>query len=333
MDYWAQDIDGRPNERPDDLYAGTRLQVVAESGVMKELLHMLKRAAETDSMALFWGEKGTGKERLARCLHARSPRRARPFLMVSCPALSQGLTAESLFGPAGLFVRADRGTVFLKGVETLSPSAQAQLTQALECASFREADVRILAAAGTDIRKLVKQERFSEELYYLLNVIELPVPPVRNRREDIIPICQCCLEALNLKYGQKKFLTKSAQTALQRYHWPGNLREIRNVVERAFVLSHFNSISAGDLPDGVVSEKGRRTGDWQTQSVELSEFFQQPYREAMKHFERLYLSEALSQYRGNVSQTAKALRISRSDLYYKIQTYFPESIKKIAGKE
>lgn len=333
MDYWAQDMGWEPEERPHDPYTGARLQVVAESGVMKELLQMMKHAAEVDSMALFWGEKGTGKERLARYLHAHSPRSARPFLCVSCPALAQGLEAESLFGPAGLFARADHGTVFLNGVENLSPPAQAKLTQVLECASFREADVRVLAAAGTDIRKLVRQERFSEELYYLFSVIDLPVPPIRDRREDIIPICQCCLETLNLKYGQKKFLAKSAQAALRRYHWPGNLREIRNVVERAFVLSHFDGISAGDLPDGVVAEKGRGAGAWQTQNVELSEFFQQPYREAMKSFERLYLSEALSRYRGNVTQTAKALRISRSDLYYKIQTYFPESIKKISGKE
>ena len=343
MDYWAQNAgwDRRAEkDKTKDLYGGMRIQLTTESKEMKDLLGLLKIAAETDSTALICGEKGTGKEQMARYIHVHSKRKNRPFLMVSCPALLPEWMEKTLFGygtgenrQAGIFECADQGTIFLNKVEELSLQMQSSLLRILEEGQRHCANVRILAATEANLKELVDSGKFREELYYLLNIIPIFIPPVRNRKEDIIPICQSCLECLNLKYGTKKFLTKGAQAALQSYQWPGNVREIRNVVERAFVLAHFDAITVGDLPPAIWAEQDERSSETKMEGLDFSEFIRQPYKEALRNFERLYLSEVLRRFHGNMTQTAKAMCISRSDLYYKIQVHFPEHTKDGPGKE
>ena len=319
------------------------LQIIAESEAMKNVLKLLKTIVAMDSTVLISGESGTGKELVARYIHQHSSRKEYMFLPVNCAALPPALIESELFGyekgaftgarregKPGLFEQAENGTIFLDEIGEMPLSLQAKLLRVLENGEIkrvggnqvRTVDVRILAATNRDLKNMVRKKKFREDLYYRLNVIPVVIPPLRERREDILPLCRYYLEQLNFKYGKSKRFGQEMRLALERYSWPGNVREIKNVIERLFVMTHFDVISLSDLPLSFFAEQ---EGEEERELIDLGNLCRRPYREALRTFEQLYLVSMLKQCNGNVTQAAKFMEISRSDLYYKLQSCFPKA--------
>jgi NtrC-family two-component system response regulator AlgB len=248
--------------------------LVTNSSVMRAALEMVARAAAADASVLFRGESGTGKGVLARFLHTRSARRANPFVVTNCPTLSEDLMASELFGHArGAFTGAVRdqqgrveaaegGTIFLDEIGEIPPSIQAKLLRFLQDHDFerlgenrtRHADVRVIAATNRDLETGVRAGTFREDLLYRLNVIEINVPPLRARREDILPLARRFLVSLTRKSRRNPpELSRAAEEALVNYAWPGNVRELRNAIERAVILWPAQVIEPAAFPDKLAT--------------------------------------------------------------------------------
>jgi two-component system response regulator AtoC len=248
-------------------------RVVTKSPVMQEVLEMARRAAESDhTTVLIQGESGTGKEVVAKAIHYNSARAQQPLISINCAALPDTLLESELFGfepgaftdarrrKEGLIEKAAHGTLFLDEIGNTSPSLQAKLLRVLEEGNFLrlggtkaiQVDVRIMAATNTVLKDAVARGEFREDLYYRLNVLPMFLPPLRERREDILPLGLDMMGRFN-KELKKNFVgfTPAAAELLQNYSWPGNIRELRNIVERAMILSHDNEIGADNLPEEV----------------------------------------------------------------------------------
>jgi DNA-binding NtrC family response regulator len=236
--------------------------MIAQSEAMQQLAQQLDRIADSDSTVLIFGESGTGKELLARTLHDRSERSRGPMVSVHCAAMASDELEQQLFGIerdnnteqncAGLAEAADGGTLFIDEIDELSSSAQGRLLQLLESktvqrlgiAERRSIDTRVIAASHRDLRLLVKEGRFREDLYYRLQVIQLPLPPLRERGEDIQLLADSLLERLCLRLNMKTAgFTSEACDAINHYSWPGNVRELENAIERALILADGQQIS------------------------------------------------------------------------------------------
>jgi NtrC-family two-component system response regulator AlgB len=259
---------------------------------MRAVLEVVRRVAASDVAVLLRGESGTGKGVLARTLHAVSPRRARPFVVINCPTLTDELLASELFGHArGAFTGAVRdqpgrveaaegGTVFLDEIGEISPALQAKLLRFLQEKAFervgetrtRTADVRIVAATNRDLEAEVKSGRFREDLLYRLNVVEVTVPPLRERPEDILPLAHRFLAFFGQAARQPVAeLAPAAERALAAYPWPGNVRELRNVIERATILSPARVLDLESLPERLraqVSTVPVLGGDFTLEEIE-----------------------------------------------------------------
>ena len=248
-------------------------RVVTQSAAMQEVLEMARRATESDhTTVLIQGESGTGKEVLAKAIHYSSARAQQPLISINCAALPDTLLESELFGfepgaftdarrrKEGLIEKASHGTLFLDEIGNTSPSLQAKLLRVLEEGSFLrlggtkaiQVDVRIIAATNTVLKDAVAEGKFREDLYYRLNVLPLFLPPLRDRREDILPLALDMMGRFNkeLKKSLVGF-TPAAAELLQNYSWPGNIRELRNIIERAMILSYDNEIGADNLPEEV----------------------------------------------------------------------------------
>ena len=248
-------------------------RVVTMSPVMREVLEMARRAAESErTTILIQGESGTGKEVLAKAIHYNSPRAQMPLISLNCAALPDTLLESELFGyepgaftdarrrKEGLIEKASGGTLFLDEIGNTSPSLQAKLLRVLEDGMFTrlggtrniQADVRVIAATNTVLKDAVTRGEFREDLYYRLNVLPLFIPPLRERREDVVPLALDFMGHFN-KELKKSFIgfTPAAAELLKDYSWPGNIRELRNVVERTMILCKESEIDATDLPEDV----------------------------------------------------------------------------------
>jgi len=248
-------------------------RVVTQSAAMQEVLEMARRATESDhTTVLIQGESGTGKEVLAKAIHYSSARAQQPLISINCAALPDTLLESELFGfepgaftdarrrKEGLIEKASHGTLFLDEIGNTSPSLQAKLLRVLEEGNFLrlggtkpiQVDVRIIAATNTVLKDAVAKGEFREDLYYRLNVLPLFLPPLRDRREDILPLALDMMGRFNkeLKKNLVGF-TPAAAELLQNYSWPGNIRELRNIIERAMILSYDNEIGADNLPEEV----------------------------------------------------------------------------------
>jgi two-component system nitrogen regulation response regulator NtrX len=283
---------------------------------------------------LITGENGTGKELVARALHEASPRRDRPFVEVNCAAIPSELIESELFGHmkgsftgafadrAGKFEQADGGTLFLDEVGDMSPSAQAKLLRVLQegvvtrigGSKSIQVDVRVLAATNKDLEAEIGEGRFRDDLLYRLNVVPIEVPPLRERTEDIPALVAHFAEQLAASAGVPgRRFADDAVRRLQTRAWPGNVRELRNAVERGLILASGKVVTASDI-DHLLPGPGsvRPSGD--ASGTQTFETFKQ---EAEKNF----LAQKLREHDWNVSETARALKMPRSNLYKKIERY------------
>jgi DNA-binding NtrC family response regulator len=305
--------------------------LIAESRPMRDAVHLIERIAPSDANVLITGEHGTGKDVVAHWIHGRSSRSRKPLITVNAGGLSEGVFESELFGHVkgaftdaktdriGYFEMAGGGTLFLDEIGTMPVKLQAKLLRVLQTGEFqrvgssatRTADVRVVSATNIDIDKEVASGQFRADLLYRLNTVEIRLPPLRDRREDVPPLSRYFLERKAARYGkQLDGFEPDAMRVLLDYRWPGNVRELEHTIERAVLLSVGPTITATDLNLGQSHAGG--AGDPANGSLEAMELDQA---------ERYLIRKALERHDGNVSQAASALGVSRSALYRRLQRY------------
>ncbi len=320
--------------------------VIGKSPPMVEVYKTIARAAPTKSTVLILGESGTGKELIARAIHDHSPQAARPFVAVDCGALTETLLASELFGHVrgaftgavadkqGVFEEADDGTCFLDEIGNVSLDMQAKLLRVLQEHEVRrvgsqkwiKVNVRVIAATNKDLGELIRCGMFREDLYYRLKVITIDLPPLRNRQEDIPPLTQYFLQRYRRESGKPvTAIAEPAMALLCRYSWPGNIRELENVIERAVVLSNQAVLTAEDLPAEI--------RDPSTQAASLrvpgNKAFSIDDIPTLEEVKKRYILHVISESDGNISRAAKKLSIDRRSLYrmlvrYKVEPFSHE---------
>ncbi len=302
--------------------------IVVKSEAMRRVIDLARRIAKVDATVLVVGESGAGKERVARLIHDESTRAAKPFVAVNCGALSETLLESELFGHArgaftgatndraGLFESAHGGTLFLDEIGEVSPSMQVKLLRVLQEREVtrvgetrvRKVDVRVVAATNRELNLEVQEGRFRKDLLYRLRVVELRVPPLRERRDDVLPLARVLLaDAAERMRRSISGLTPRAADQLLRYDWPGNVRELQNAIERAVALAEKNRIDVHDLPEEIRSALPAVTPISRVRSLEA--------------VEREYILAVLAANDGNQTRTAKQLAIGESTLYRKLKSY------------
>jgi two-component system nitrogen regulation response regulator NtrX len=310
-----------------------RWDMVGESDAIAALRDQIRRAAPTNGRVLIFGENGTGKELVARRIHALSQRAAESFVEINCAAIPDELIESELFGHVegaftgavsdkrGKFELADRGTLFLDEIGDMSMRTQSKVLRALQEQTFQPVgstedhtvDVRVIAATNKDLQEEINQGRFREDLYYRINVVPFQVPPLRERRDDVPLLAEYFLREAAAEYGvNPKHLTEEAIARLTAYHWPGNVRQLKNVCERLMIMVGGETIHESDL-DPTLDALGDT--DERDSRGDLA------LREARDLFERRFILTKLREHDGNVKRTAKALNIERSHLYRKMKAY------------
>jgi DNA-binding NtrC family response regulator len=302
-------------------------RIIAESQSMKSVLKVVERIGPADANVLISGENGAGKEVIARAMHRASARAEKPLVSVNAGALAEGVFESELFGHVrgaftdakadrvGRFELADGGTLFLDEIANVPLNLQPKLLRVLETGEFervgssktRKVDVRVLSATNSDLNAEVSQGRFRQDLLFRLNTVEIHLPPLRDRREDIAPLAEHFLRQHGERYRRGIMgFTPQALDALRQHAWPGNVRELDHVIERAVLMSSSDVVTAFDLalqasPDERLSSK-------------LEEM-------SLEEAERLLIKKALARFEGNANRAAEALGVSRSALYRRLQKY------------
>ena len=313
----------------------SRFEIVGRSYAIRALIDRIEKVAATPARVLITGENGTGKELVARAVHRQSARAKKPFVEVNCAAIPSELIESELFGHmkgsftgavqdrAGKFEQADGGTLFLDEIGDMSLNAQAKVLRVLQDNVVTriggskpiQVDVRVLAATNKNLEEEIAAGRFREDLFYRLNVVPLAVPPLRERRDDIPSLVAHFINTLSEREGvHPRTIAPEAVQRLAGLEWPGNVRELRNTIERLLILSSGPRITEADV-DRLV---GRRAGD----GASLGSLLEVQTFEEFKHAaERAFLVAKLRQFDWNVSETARALDMPRSNLYKKIERY------------
>lgn len=312
--------------------------IVAASREMLDLLGMVKRIAPTDTPALILGESGTGKELIAKAIHQESHRSEQPFLAINCSAVPAGLVESELFGyqrgaftgadrpKKGLVSQADGGTLFLDEIADLNPEAQAKLLRFAQSGEFiplggtkaQKVDVRLIAATNRDLEKAVAEQEFRADLFYRLNVVMLRIPPLRERREDIPLLVEHFLRLFGPQYGKEGYsFSPQAFIALQKYSWPGNIRELENAVKSALVMADHPTMGEELLPPTV------RRAEPSLEEIDFAEEISLPafISEQQEIIEFKAIRRALKETSGNRTHAAKQLGISRNTLLRKMKRY------------
>jgi two-component system nitrogen regulation response regulator NtrX len=304
--------------------------ITGESVPAKALRQQIKLMAPTNGRVLIFGESGSGKELIARAIHAESQRRERVFVELNCAAIPEDYIESELFGyrnsaipggPAekrGTFERADGGTLFLDEVGDMSLKTQAKVLRALDEQRFTpvgathamSVDVRVIAATNKDLEEEIAKGNFREDLFYRLNVIPFFVPPLRDRKEDIGLLARDFLRAFGREYGRSRLdIAEDAIELLKQYHWPGNVRELKNLIERVLILNpQAPRIERKHLPMLVHRGTSKRSEDFST------------LHQAREAYERDYILKKIDECHGNISRAAESLGLERSHLYRKMRT-------------
>ena len=309
--------------------------IIGKNSAIETLRVEINRVAPTKSWVLITGENGTGKEVVARNIHAFSERSHKPFIEVNCAAIPDELIESELFGhekgaftgavssKKGKFDMADGGTILLDEIGDMSLRTQAKVLRILQEQRFErvggtatiEVDVRVIAATNKELEKEIKKGNFREDLYYRLNVIPFNIPPLRERKEDIPLFVDHYLKKFSQEIGgAEKSIGKDALACLVHYTWPGNIRELKNLMERLFIMSPKSEIVLADIPSPV---RGGDRGPQPLPSVASTGTL----REARREFEKTFLLLKLEEHDGNISKTAETIGIERSHLYRKMRAY------------
>lgn len=303
--------------------------IVAESKEMLNVLREVTQVAKSDSPILIQGESGTGKELIARAIHS-SGRPGKPFIPINCGAMPETLLESELFGymkgaftgarinKKGLFEEAHDGTIFMDEIGDMPLITQVKILRALDFGEIRRlgsnipiyVNTRIVAATNKDMLSLVKDGKFREDLYYRLNVISIKIPPLRERKSDIIPLANHFLKLYSARMGKDvKKISHEVRQILLKYDWPGNVRELENVIERAIVLAQYDTIFPDDLPTGLQSNQP----DIIKIAIEK--------RWSLKELEKEYLSNVIKNHSGNLSKAVETLGIARNTLWRKMKKF------------
>ncbi|MBW1862598.1 MAG: sigma-54-dependent Fis family transcriptional regulator [Deltaproteobacteria bacterium] len=319
-------------------------ELITRSRKMFELLDFVEQIANTSSTVMIHGETGTGKELIASLIHKKSNRTKRPFVTIDCTSLPENLLESELFGHVrgaftgaiglkkGLFEVADEGTVFLDEIGELPFILQAKILRVLENKSFRrvggekyiETDVRIIAATNRDLKTLVDEEHFRSDLFYRLNVVPIHIPPLRNRREDIFPLIEYFVHHFNKKIGRNILdVTNETLKLMIEYDWPGNIRELRNVIEHMMITTKDDVISVENLPGEIRLNKNKmdfQPGLLKKDSNSLPDF-RRAKKRIIEDFEKSYLTTILIRNEWNISQCAREIDMHRSSFQRLIKKY------------
>ncbi len=319
-------------------------RMLGASEAMVALKKQVQRVAPVSTTVLLTGESGTGKELVARALHELSPRAPMSFVPVNCGAISPGLIESELFGHAkgaftdarhakrGLFADADGGTLFLDEVGELPQAAQVKLLRFLQEGEIRpvgenraeKVDVRVVAATLRDLGRLVERGEFREDLYFRLNVVNLSVPPLRDRKDDVVPLARSFLARFNRDLNREPAVvgfSPEAEALLAAYRWPGNVRELENAVERAVLLADGPQVVPENLPEKVWAAAPSPSSGPAELALPAPEAAQYSLKRAMSELEERFIRAALRKTKGNRTRAAELLEISHRALLYKIKDY------------
>lgn len=316
-------------------------KVIAESIQMKRLLEYLSKVSRMNSTVLLTGESGTGKEVVSRFIHENSLRSREPFIPVNCSAIPKELMESEFFGfekgaftgavksKPGFFEMADRGTLFLDEIAEMTMNIQTKFLRVLESGVVQrlgstnsiQTDVRIIAATNKNLEERVNDNRFRKDLYYRLNVIPVTIPPLRDRKADILPLAQYFIDQINSEYDSSKILSESLIEKLLNYNWPGNIRELKNIIERFYILSNEEEFFITeniklDKPEMLTNSHHSTscTNDFNTD-------FTGDLRAFVKDAEIVYIKRVLNNCKWQIGEAANELGIHRSMLYRKMQEY------------
>lgn len=313
--------------------AGAFGGLIGKSAAMRQVYDLMNRVSTTDSSVLLTGESGTGKELVARALHAESPRGAKPFVAINCAAVPANLLESELFGHVrgaftdaktsrkGLFERAHGGTVLLDEIGEMPMEMQPKLLRVLQERRLRPVggssevsfDARILAATNRDLQSEVEEGRFREDLYYRLNVVEIHVPPLRTRGNDVLLLAQHFVNELSHRMDKPvQGLSSEAALKLLDYDWPGNVRELENAMERAVALTRFERITVEDLPERIRSYESARVTPIDVDAGQVL---------TLQELEKRYVERVLKTVGGNKTRAAQLLGLDRRTLYRKLDRY------------
>ena len=307
--------------------------IVSQSQKMEEVINVAARVAESKATVLITGENGTGKEVLAKAIHYMSSRKEKPFIAVNVSALTETLLESELFGhergaftgadkmKKGRFEIADGGTLFLDEVGDIPQSIQVKLLRVLQEHQFErvggiekiEIDVRIIAATNKDLEQKIKDGTFREDLYYRLNVVSIKIPPLRERKEDILPLIENFIAKYSKENNKEKLeVSKEAVDVLMKYNYPGNVRELENIIERAVVLTRGKVITLNDLPMNIKGFKEEKT---------LGSLDEGTLTDQVEALEKQLIFDALQQSEGNQTKAGKLLGLTERNLRYKLKKY------------
>lgn len=317
--------------------APQKREVIAESPVMRDLMNFVRRVACSEAQTiLLEGENGTGKDLVAKTLHYQSMRQAEPFIAINCAAIPETLLESELFGyekgaftdarsqKRGLFELADKGTLFLDEIGEIPLVLQAKLLRVLEDSTFRRlgglqdivVDIRLIAATNKNLREAVKERAFRQDLYFRLNVIQITIPALRERPEDISPLTMFFIGHYNRKFKRSiQGVTPQTEQVLLNYDWPGNVRELRNAIERAMILEDSSYLTPASLPISIVH------GDERPMSLAATADPIPSDGISLEDNERMLVVRALEKTNGNQTQAARLLRVTRDTLRYKMKKF------------
>ncbi|OPY70331.1 MAG: Transcriptional regulatory protein ZraR [Syntrophorhabdaceae bacterium PtaU1.Bin034] len=312
---------------------------VGVSDEVQRIFDLVQKISPIDCNVLIEGETGTGKGLMARTIHSISPRRDYPFVVVDCAAVTESLLESELFGytkgaftgayanKEGYFKVADKGTIFLDEISELPMSLQGKLLRMVQDREIIpvggtkpvKVDTRILAATNRNLEQAVREGKFREDLYFRINVVKIDIPPLRHRKDDILPLMHFFLDKFKKQFDKKELVVDRSVLALfQEYEWPGNVRELENVVQRVVITAAQRRITVHDLPERM---QLKRSAGLEEHMDLLRMDFPQARKRCLDEFTKEYLVDALKYYQGNISKTAKEIKVQRPSIQRMLKRY------------